>query len=314
MTATAIDLFAGAGGSSEGARMAGVRVLWAANHWPLAVKIHEQNHPETQHLCQDLHQADFHTVPQADIMLASPSCVGHSEAASGGGRYLRRGSLPKHDADRSTAWAAVSCLEATRMDLGIVENVPRFRKWVLYPAWRAALEALGYSIAEHVFNAADYGVPQRRERLFITLTRGKTPLILQPEKLAHVAIRDALDLTEGVWRSTTSLPPKARARVERSRIRHPRGPFLTHYVSDDMGHSVDGPMRTLTTKHQWAIVKSSRKGDVIRMFSSREYARGQTFPDDYTFTGKVADDCRLIGNAVPPKLMCALLQSALKAA
>lgn len=46
---TAIDLFAGAGGSSEGARMAGVMVAWAANHWPLAVQYHEANHPTTWH-------------------------------------------------------------------------------------------------------------------------------------------------------------------------------------------------------------------------------------------------------------------------
>ncbi len=53
------DLFAGAGGSSEGARQAGARVVWAANHWPLAVEVHELNHPETAHACQDLTQADF---------------------------------------------------------------------------------------------------------------------------------------------------------------------------------------------------------------------------------------------------------------
>jgi hypothetical protein len=35
-----IDLFAGAGGFTEGARLAGARVVWAANHWPLAVQYH----------------------------------------------------------------------------------------------------------------------------------------------------------------------------------------------------------------------------------------------------------------------------------
>lgn len=44
---TAVDLFAGAGGSSEGARQAGATVVWAANHWPLAVEVHARNHPDT---------------------------------------------------------------------------------------------------------------------------------------------------------------------------------------------------------------------------------------------------------------------------
>ena len=43
----AVDLFAGAGGFSEGARMAGLEVVWAANHWPVAVEWHAANHPDT---------------------------------------------------------------------------------------------------------------------------------------------------------------------------------------------------------------------------------------------------------------------------
>lgn len=53
--ATAIDFFAGLGGWS--ARAAGVEALWAANHWPLAVECHSANHPDTLHVCEDLHQA-----------------------------------------------------------------------------------------------------------------------------------------------------------------------------------------------------------------------------------------------------------------
>lgn len=52
----AIDLFAGAGGFSTGAQMAGVEVVWAANHWPVAVETHAANHPETAHVCQGQHQ------------------------------------------------------------------------------------------------------------------------------------------------------------------------------------------------------------------------------------------------------------------
>ena len=76
----AIDLFAGAGGFSTGATMAGVQVVWAGNHWPLAVEYHAANHPDAEHACQDLHQARWDDVPGHDLLLASPCCQGHIKA------------------------------------------------------------------------------------------------------------------------------------------------------------------------------------------------------------------------------------------
>lgn len=68
----AVDLFAGMGGFTEGARQAGVRVAWASNHWSAAVDCHAANHPETEHVCQDLQQADFTVLPRHDVALAPP--------------------------------------------------------------------------------------------------------------------------------------------------------------------------------------------------------------------------------------------------
>lgn len=68
----AVDLFAGWGGFTEGAeRVPGVEVLWAANHWPLAVEAHALNHPGTAHSCQDLQQADWTQLPDYELLLAS---------------------------------------------------------------------------------------------------------------------------------------------------------------------------------------------------------------------------------------------------
>ena len=136
----AVDLFAGLGGFSEGARLAGVEVAWAANHWRAAVDVHESNHPGTVHHYQDLHQADWSRVPAHDVLLASPSCTGHTRA--------RGKERPGHDAARSTAWAVVSCVQYHRPEFVVVENVPELRRWVLYPAWRSAMSALGYALEE----------------------------------------------------------------------------------------------------------------------------------------------------------------------
>lgn len=116
----AVDLFAGAGGFTTGAEQAGVRVVWAANHWPAAVNCHSQNHARTLHACQDLHQANWSLVPKCNLVLASPCCQGHSVA--------RGKESPQHDASRSTAWAVVSCCEYHKPEAFIVENVPEFLK------------------------------------------------------------------------------------------------------------------------------------------------------------------------------------------
>ena len=182
---TAIDLFAGAGGFSTGATMAGVKILWAANHWQAAVQVHAENHPDTVHVCQDLHQADWSMVPAHDILLASPACQGHSSA--------RGKDLPRHDAARSTAWAVVSAAEYHKPPVVLVENVLEYTKWILYPAWRIAMEALGYSISPHIVDAADHGVPQNRRRLFIVCTLSKQPLLMMLPTVSHVPAARIID-------------------------------------------------------------------------------------------------------------------------
>lgn len=91
----AIDLFSGFGGSSTGASMAGIDVVWAGNHWQEAVGIHALNHPSSQHVCQDLHQADWSSVPAHDLLIASPCCQGHSKAR-GKKSGKRRASTTRH--------------------------------------------------------------------------------------------------------------------------------------------------------------------------------------------------------------------------
>ena len=188
---TAIDLFAGLGGWTEGASQAGIDVLWAANHWRTAVETHELNHPRTLHACQDLQQARWCDVPAHDVLLASPSCTGHTAA--------RGTDKPHHDAARATAWAVVSCAEVHRPPLVLVENVVEFTGWVLYPAWCQAMRALGYTLAPHVLDAADHGVPQNRERVYIVGTRSLKPLYLQVAPMAPIPASSLIRWDAHTW-------------------------------------------------------------------------------------------------------------------
>lgn len=288
----AIDLFAGAGGFSTGARMAGVDVVWAGNHWPAAVGIHQLNHPDAIHVCQDLHQARWGDAPAHDLLLASPCCQGHSRARG------KANGNPQHDASRSTAWAVVSALEFHRPDAGVVENVPEFLQWALFPAWCQALVALGYAIAPHVIDAADHGVPQNRRRLFIVLTRSKHPLELSLAPRAHAAASGIIDWNDGKW-SAIHRPGRSAAtlgRISNGRAAHGERFLTAYYGNEHGGRSIERPIGTITTRDRWAVIA----GDRMRMISVTEARRAMGFPETYILPADHRQAMHMLGNAVCP--------------
>lgn len=286
----AVDLFAGAGGFTEGAVQAGCDVVWAANHWQAAVSVHLANHPETIHACQDLHQCDWTQVPVHDLLLASPACQGHTPA--------RGKERPHHDACRSTAWAVVSALECHKPPLALVENVPAFTKWTLYPAWCSALTALGYAIAPHVIDCADLGVPQHRERVFIVLTRSRHPIELRLPRCEHVPASNIIDFGAGRW-SPIDRPGRAAAtlgRIARGRYQHGAQFLTAYYGATTGGRSLAQPIGTITTRDRWAVIDGER----MRMITVQEAKRAMTFRDDYALPDNGRLAMHLLGNAVPP--------------
>lgn len=302
----AIDLFAGAGGFTTGAQQAGISVVWAANHWPAAVATHAENHPETAHACQDLHQADWTRVPAHDVLLASPCCQGHTHA--------RGKPRPHHDASRSTAWAVVSAAEYHRPAVVVVENVPEFRRWLLYPAWEAAMQAMGYALSPHVLDAADCGVPQHRERLILVATRSRAPLRLDLPRTAHVPILDVIDFGAGTW-SPVAKPGRAAAtlaRVARGRARFGERFVMPYYRSGSglSGRSLHRPIGTITTLPRWAVVD----GDRMRMLTLDETRAAMGFPAGYRLPAQTRLANQMLGNAVPPPMARVVLAAIQEAA
>ncbi len=286
----AVDLFAGAGGTTTGATWAGVRVLAAVNHWPRAVETHAAAHPGTAHHCEDAAILDPTTLPAHDLLLASPSCTGHTRA--------RGREQPHHDAARATAWCVIRVAEAQRPRAVIVENVPEMLHWTLYRAWRMALTDLGYRISEQVIDAADAGVPQHRRRLFVVASRTRRPVIVPQPTEHHVTARACLDLGAGPWTSVSSWCERTRARIAEGQREHGADVLIPYYGSERGGRSLDRPIGTLTTVDRYALVR----GDVGRMLTVAEMLRLSSFPEDYPLQGTRRERTMLVGNAVPPRL------------
>lgn len=288
-----VDYFAGAGGWSTGARQVGGRVLVALNHWKVAVDTHAANHPDTRHVCQDAGLFDPRDLPAHDLFLASPACQGHSRA-----RGKERAEQRKHfDATRATAWCVVNVAEVCRPRALAVENVPEFREWTLYRQWRESLEALGYQLVEHVFDASSFGTPQERLRLIVTGSL-RRPIQLSAPNLPAAPARELIDWSAGTWGTTEGRAARTAECIADGRARFGGRFLVPYYGNTHTARSIDRPIGTITTKDRYAVVD----GDRMRMCTVNEYRRGMGFPASYVLTGTTTEQKKQLGNAIPPPL------------
>jgi DNA (cytosine-5)-methyltransferase 1 len=188
------DLFCGAGGLSAGVALAcealGYEVeLVAVNHDTVAVETHKRNFPWADQYCstvQDLPPCEVFPEHDIDILIAAPTCVEYS---------IARG--PEHTdpagaGDRYAPFSVFDWAEQLNPTIFLVENVPVFKNWgpsikkedgiqktdngQLFNAWKETLRGLGYNIRTKVLNAANYGDPTTRRRLFIVGHSDHTPI------------------------------------------------------------------------------------------------------------------------------------------
>lgn len=181
-----VDLFAGGGGASTGLEAAvGQDVSVAVNHSAVAIAVHELNHPDTIHYVSDVFEVDPVEATgdqEIDALWASPDCTHFSRA---------RGSKPRKKNIRALAEVIVDWARAKTPRMIFVENVAEFTTWgplddeghpikaragELFDAWVQALCDLGYVVEWRVLNAADFGAPTTRKRLFVVARRDGEPI------------------------------------------------------------------------------------------------------------------------------------------
>lgn len=189
---TVTDQFCGAGGSSIGADLAGLKVHLALNHWQRAIETHAANFPDAHHDCADVSQVDPRRYPSTDILLTSPECTNHS-VASGRKRAAQRGLFDQQPFDDSAVRSRATMFDVPRFAeyhdyrMIVVENVVDARKWVLWDAWLHAMRLLGYECEVIYLNAmfahmqplvapkmGDY-VPQSRDRMYVVFWKKGVP-------------------------------------------------------------------------------------------------------------------------------------------
>lgn len=286
-----VDLFAGIGGLSCGAEQAGLRPVWASNHWQLACDAYEKNHG-IKPVCQCLRQANWTLLPRHRFFCAAPSCQGHARA-----RGVDR---PQHDAMRATMWAVAEYLEMNRPEAGVLENVPEVLDWACWSGFVEVLRGLKYSIAPHVLDAADFGVPQNRVRMLGVITRSRKPLWLTLKKQRPVPAARVIDWGAPGWSRIADKCVKTRLRVERGRKVFGSRFLMPYYSSGSglTGRSLERPIGTISTRDRWAVVD----GDVMRFLTVGEIRSFMGFPKYFWLPPSVTAAKHMLGNAVPPPL------------
>jgi DNA (cytosine-5)-methyltransferase 1 len=308
----ALDLFCGAGGSSRGAKMAGVEVVAAVDLWQLAEATYADNFPNARFYrkrCEELTPRSIkRKTPKIDILLASPECTSHTCA---------KGASPRSEKSRSTAFEVIRFAKAFRPRWIIVENVVHMRSWRRFQFWLTAIAKLGYYTRVQVLNAADFGVAQSRRRLFVTADLKGFPPPVTSTTSRRVPVTELIESDSGfrysmLHKKGRAKPTLARARRAMKKVGLTKPFLIVYYGSDGAGgwQRIDRPLRTITTVDRFGYVRPSKKGHEIRMLQVPELSRAMGFPEDHVFLrGTRRDKIKLIGNAVCPPVMAAVIES-----
>lgn len=366
----AVELFAGAGGLGMGISAAGfqphVVVEWDRYCADTINENAQKGHPLVKDwpvFCGDVRHFDFTGIPEGiELVSGGPPCQPFSIGGKHKAFMDQRDMFPQ----------AIRAVREIKPKAFIIENVKgltraAFANYVEYirlqlqhpelvqkknEAWEGHLgrlerhhtkggtRGLHYRLVTRLMNAADYGVPQKRERIFFVGIRSDLGVEFSFPEPTHS--QDALiwqQCRSGIYwdRNKVSLDDRAisaRFKARAARLDEPgllpwvtvrdaisdlpdprkRHKVLNHRFQDGArsypghdGSPFDEPAKTLKAGDHGVpggenMVRFPDGG--VRYFTVRESARLQTFPDDYVFHGSWTETMRQLGNAVPVKLAC----------
>ena len=205
---TAIDLFAGAGGATQGLKDAGVNVLAAIEIDKDAGQTYSRNHPEVKLFRRDIRYVSAVSLRrelgldrgELSIIKACPPCQGFST--------LSGGRIAIDDVRNSLILQVRKFVSEFRPAYVLIENVPGLRKDSRLKIFTQFLEAKGYAMHQYLVDAKDFGVPQRRKRLIVLGARSGSntlPRSLPVRPIAERTVRNALEGLEVLCSSSDLL-------------------------------------------------------------------------------------------------------------
>jgi DNA (cytosine-5)-methyltransferase 1 len=280
-----VDNFAGGGGASTGIERAlGRSVDFAINHSAQAIAMHTANHPATQHRIEDVWRVDpveLCAGRSVDLAWFSPDCTHFSRA---------KGAAPRSKRVRGLAWVVTRWAKAVRPRVICLENVEEFQTWgpldkegqpiakqagKTFRAFLSKLRSYGYRVEYRSLCAADYGAPTTRRRLFL-IARCDGEAIRWPEPThgkGRLPWRTAAEIIDwsipcpSIFDRKKPLAEATQRRIAeglrryvldgRVTVRGHVAALITKHYGGVVGHSVQLPLGTITTKDHHALTTAT---------------------------------------------------------
>ena len=348
MALEAIDLFSGAGGMSLGAEACGIRVRYAVENDRDAAATFELNHSATNLVNRDIRHLgaqDFVGLDRREptILFGGPPCQGFSTS-----------NQKNRDLTNENNWLFREYLRLAGLilpDWLIFENVKGLLETeggYFLDAVLTGFRRIGYATSHFVLNSADFGVPQRRNRLFISgslhgveiskptptcdryvtvkqaigdlpnLENGDVPDCARYSRKAQNAF--ALAMRGDLTSCYNNLVTNNAAHILKRYAYIPQGgnwediPRRLMRSYSDARRCHTGIYRRLCATEPSVVIGNFRKNMLVhpwkdRGLSVREAARLQSFPDTFRFAGSIGFQQQQVGNAVPPLLARAVFQA-----
>ena len=310
-TFTFIDLCAGCGGLSSGLVKAGLRPLLLNDNDKDCCETLKLNHIGAKIICAPFEELDYtEFIGRVDVFVAGCPCQSYSQAGNRRGLDDPRGLL---------IMRFIEIVHIVKPKIFMIENVPGLvshnRGETLKSIIKAITDRREYTVVYQVLDASDYGVAQKRKRLFIMGARdGGICVFPKPLRTPKKLLGDVLRNVPPSDGSTYSELKKSLFR----RIR-PGGCWKDLPLEDQMdylgnsfnsGGGKTGILRRLSMDEPCLTIlcspsqKQTERCHPLeeRPLTIRESARIQSFPDEYCFHGSKTSVYKQIGNAVPVEL------------
>lgn len=234
MALNVVSLFSGGGGLDLGFKAAGFNIIWAIDNNQNAVDTYKANIGDCI-ICEDINKVNIKKIPHADIVIGGPPCQSFSFA---GNRNVEddRGKL---------VWKYIDIIEELKPKIFLFENVIGFLSaknangQKIIELLKDDFREIGYTIAAHTVNAADYGIPQRRKRVIIVGIKGGTKFLFPPAThnetglglKKYVSVEEALgDLPSAIYDENGSVAYSSEPKTEYQKKMRYGGKVTEHFM------------------------------------------------------------------------------------
>lgn len=320
-----VDLFSGVGGFQLGFEKENFEVLFSTDFDKDCETVHKINRPSVPFLRMDIHDLTEETlrkyIPEncnIDVLVGGPPCQGFSTI----GKRVSSDPNKRTEADpRNTLFREyIRVLNYLKPKFFLMENVQGLLtrdKGRIFEEIKRTFSETGYEFNYVILNAADYGVPQIRQRVFFYGNRVDVKMIPPiptygeavnvPHRTVGEAIGDLANMPDNPEFNHVALK---HGEINRRRYalipeggRLPEDQLPPELYRKNFGNTFkrlhrDKPSLTMVPGHNAFPIHPW----LDRSLTVREAARLQSFPDDYKFAGPRQKQCMQVGNAVPPLL------------